>query len=187
VQALREAGLLQDHEIQDGLTAADCQLLARGQDRRPQLIAFVNETTGSNFDQDTHPEQLFFELQVAIDSLAQGFFPSEQSGREITVYVLPDFKQPGEWSQFVTDLQTRFESSGLPRLPLAVGDAPVTGGSIDIEGTPHGYFSYRNEANANDAVLGTRGFPHWIGGNATVPNAAGGPLVFDQARVLPPQ
>ena len=184
-QRLVEAGLVEPGEVIDGRTAADYQLLARRKERVELLAAFLREMTRNmRLTVDRHPEELAFELQVVVDEIASGIFPSEQSGREITVYVLPDFKTPEEWTEFVSDLQQRFVASELPRLPLAVGDAPLTNGAVDIDGVLHGYFSYRNEAMAVDPVLGSRGFPHWIGGNSDNPNAAGGKLALDEASVL---
>lgn len=113
-------------------------------------------------------------------------YPTEQSGREITIYCRPGVKTVQEWTSFAMAISSRFQKVGLPKLPIAKGDHGVKGDVQNIKGQDCGYFSYRNEAMAVDHVLGYRGFPHWIGGNAKEYNAAKEALNFDKVDLSAP-
>lgn len=120
-------------------------------------------------------------LSVIADSAVadSGVFPSEQRGREITIYVDPGFKPEAWWATFAKSLVARMVSADLPRLPIADGDQPVTGEGEIVDGAVHAYFSSRDEGMAIDTVLDTRGFPIWYGSNAQESRAPGKTLVFD--------
>jgi hypothetical protein len=120
-------------------------------------------------------------LAAIADSVVadSGVFPSEQRGREITIYIDPGFKPDEWWANFAKTLVARMESAGLPRLPIADGDQPVRGEGALVDGAFHAYFSSRDEAMAMDTVLDDRGFPGWYGSNAKKSRAAGQKLIFD--------
>lgn len=181
-QLLSKAGLL-DKDAQPGLPASGYVKQALKTDRRKVLQGFLGNP--KNFDRLPEGElaqQIVVKCENAV--LDQNAFPEEQSGREITIYIKPKLmKDSKAWSAFVSELFEAFASSGLPMLPIAVGDESVAGGGVSKNGQTLGYFSYRNEANAKDEELDYVGFPHWMGGNADKANAAKQSMQLDKAKV----
>jgi hypothetical protein len=147
------------------------------EEKRPDLVELLQKH--GNLPPD--PQGYGGALAAIADSVVadSGVFPSEQRGREITIYVDPGFKPEGWWATFAKMLVSRMETAKLPRLAIAVGDQPVRGEGQVVDGEFRAYFSSRDEGMAMDTVLDYRGFPTWYGGNAKESRAAGKPLVFD--------
>ncbi|MFO0749101.1 MAG: hypothetical protein U1F43_26080 [Myxococcota bacterium] len=183
---LGKAGLL-DTNAPPGLATSAYVKQSLKPDRRETLRKFL----GNPKMFDKWPDgELAQEVIVKIENsiLDAKAFPEEQTGREITVYIKPELLPTTKmWSEFVSELYGAFDESGLPMLPIAVGDKAVAGGGKKSKGQTLGYFSYRNEANANDKLLGYKGFPHWAGGNADKTNAAKQKMQLDKAKVKKPK
>jgi hypothetical protein len=178
---LHKNGLIADDEVYNPrVPIAGVIRQALEPERRTALGKFMRR------DLTKMPEALIAgDLAAFLDNAVgdAGFFPQEQSGREITVYVLPGQIPLEAWRHFAGELAKRFAAADLERLPIASGDQRVAGEGVEIDGTVHAYFSSRNEANALDETLGYEGFPHWVGGNAEKANAAHQPLIFDEVDV----
>ncbi len=184
-EALRDAGLVDDRDYDPGQGITHYIQQALEPSRKQQLRKFL-AIDQQRFD-GLAPGALANDLMAVLDGKVAdaGFFPEEQTGREITVYILPDFKSNEEWTRFVADLSTRFQQAGLPRLPIASGDEGIVDDSQIVDGQTLGYFSYRNEGIAFDKSLGYHGFPHWLGGNAAEYNAARQNLTFATVSLAP--
>jgi hypothetical protein len=177
-QTLKDAGLADDqaYDANRGIQAYIADALTAG--KRETLHNFLAEKKKL----PAHPSMYGDSLSLVLDHVvaASPAFPSEQRGREITIYIDPGFKPETWWATFAKTLVARMESAGLPRLPIALGDQQVTGeGAIGDDGLVHAYFSSRDESMAMDTMLGAEGFPTWYGSNAAQARAAGKPLVFD--------
>jgi hypothetical protein len=177
-QTLKDGGLTDDqaYDAGKGIPAYLADALSAG--KREALHDFLEKRGRLPTDPSMYGDSLSLVLDgVVADS---DVFPSEQRGREITIYIDPGFKPEAWWANFAKTLVAQMKAAGLSRLPIADGDQPVTGEGELVDGVFHAYFSSRDEAMAMDSVLQARGFPTWYGGNAQESRASGANLVFDK-------
>lgn len=176
-QLFKDAGLTDDQAYDPDRGIQEYFSAALAPEKREALVSLLDKHGAVPSD----PQGYGLALATIADSVVadSGIFPSEQRGREITIYVDPGFKPEGWWAGFARSLVSRMESANLPRLPIADGDQAVTGEGQMVDGGFRAYFSSRDEGMAMDTVLDYRGFPTWYGGNARESRASGKPLVFD--------
>ena len=177
-ETLRQADLTDDAIFDEGKGIQSYLSEALRPGKKDELEKFFVNRLGKV---PTDPSAYGFELSVIMDGVVadSGIFPSEQRGREITIYIDPGFKPESWWKNFAHTLVARMESENLPRLPIAKGDQPIRGEGMNVEGSYHAYFSSRDESMGMDTELGYFGFPTWYGGNAEKSRVSGKPLVFD--------
>jgi hypothetical protein len=176
-QMLKDAGLADDKAYDSGRGIQVYLGEALRPEKRPALVELLRK----HGDLPPDPQGYGGALAGVADSVVadSGVFPSEQRGREITIYVDPGFKPEGWWATFAKTLVARMDTANLPRLAIAVGDQPVRGEGQVVDGEFRAYLSSRDEGMAMDTVLDYRGFPTWYGSNAQSSRAGGKPLVFD--------
>lgn len=163
-QMLKDGNLTDDEAYNPELGIQSYLREALNERRHPRLLELFKK----HGESPKKPAEYGQCLSVVADHVVadRGIFPSEQCGREITIYVDPGFKPEGWWAAFAKELVSRMEAAGLPRLPIADGDQKVVGEGENVDGSVHAYFSSRDEGMAMDTTLDYFGFPIWYGGNA---------------------
>lgn len=176
-QTLKDAGLADDQAYDANRGIQSYLADALSERKREALVGLLKERGQLPPDPRMYGDSLSLVMDWVV--AGSGVFPSEQRGREITIYVDPGFKPEAWWATFAKTLVARMQSAGLPRLPIAVGDQQVTGEGEIVDGVVLAYFSSRDEGMAMDTMLDARGFPIWYGSNAQEARAPGKNLVFD--------